>query len=346
MSSRGRGVGESAPRAARERRRRAPTPKRYEQGAPGWIDGPGDLGQLQRARIVSAMVDVVLERGISQATVAHVVTRSGVSRRTFYELFESREDCFMTALELAVQRGTARVAPAFSEGGSWLEQVRAGLRALLEFLDDEPGLGRLAIVDSLGAGAIALERRAHVVRAMVDAVDAGRRRVARDGARLTRLTAEGVVGAVLAVLHTRLLEGTRQPLVAMLGPLMGMIALPYCGPEIADREAIRPAPRRRPAAAPATVPLCDLGMRLTYRTVRVLLAIAADPGASNRGVADAAGIADQGQISKLLTRLGNLGLIENVGQGHARGEPNAWRLTASGEQVERTIRAQGVPAVL
>ncbi len=85
-------------------------------------------------------------------------------------------------------------------------------------------------------------------------------------------------------------------------------------------------------------------MRLTYRTVRVLVAIATVPGASNREVSDAAGVADQGQISKLLVRLERLGLIENVGEGHARGEPNAWQLTAKGQDVERTISRQAETA--
>jgi hypothetical protein len=44
----------------------------------------------------------------------------------------------------------------------------------------------------------------------------------------------------------------------------------------------------------------------------------------------AAGIADQGQISKLLARLHSLGLLENTGGDHAKGEPNAWHLTARG----------------
>jgi chromosome segregation and condensation protein ScpB len=81
-------------------------------------------------------------------------------------------------------------------------------------------------------------------------------------------------------------------------------------------------------------------MRLTYRTMRVLTAIAAHPGASNRQIADAAGVADQGQISKLLLRLHNLALIHNIGEGPTKGEPNAWTLTTTGEEVERTIREQ------
>jgi DNA-binding MarR family transcriptional regulator len=75
-------------------------------------------------------------------------------------------------------------------------------------------------------------------------------------------------------------------------------------------------------------------MPLTYRTSRVLAAIAAQPDASNREVADAAGISDQGQVSKLLARLENLGLIHNPGEWHV-GRRHKWRLTARGKRVER-----------
>ncbi|MGH2832303.1 MAG: MarR family transcriptional regulator, partial [Solirubrobacteraceae bacterium] len=91
-------------------------------------------------------------------------------------------------------------------------------------------------------------------------------------------------------------------------------------------------------------PLRDLQMRLTYRTVRVLLAIAAAPAKSNREVGAAAGIEDQGQISKLLSRLERLGLIENAGAGQVRGSPNAWELTGRGLEVERLVAVQGSAA--
>jgi AcrR family transcriptional regulator len=312
--------------------------------APEAANGRGDVVQLQRARIVSAMVDVVAERGVARSTVAHVVARSGVSRRTFYELFDDREDCFVAAFDMAVERAAARVAPAFGEGTGWLERTRNALRAGLEFLDDEPSLGRLGIVDALGAGPVALEHRTRVVNVLIDAIDRGRREP-KAAARLTRLTAEGIVGAVLAVLHARLTEREPRPMVSLLGPLMGLIVLPYQGRAIAEREAARPTQRRRPARPPAVDPLRDLEMRLTYRTVRVLAAIASISGASNREVSDAAGVADQGQISKLLVRLEHLGLIANAGGGHTRGEPNAWHLTPRGIEVERTISRETEQAV-
>ena len=57
-------------------------------------------------------------------------------------------------------------------------------------------------------------------------------------------------------------------------------------------------------------------------------------------IADAAGGSDQGQISKLLARLKALGLIENVGAGPVKGEPNAWQLTRKGHEVEQAIQVQ------
>jgi len=69
---------------------------------------------------------------------------------------------------------------------------------------------------------------------------------------------------------------------------------------------------------------------LTYRTLRVLAAIAEQPGASNRAIADAAGISDEGQISRLLRRLESRGWVQNTGEGHTKGMPNAWSLTPAG----------------
>jgi AcrR family transcriptional regulator len=340
--------------------------------------GRGGVAEIQRARMIAALVEVTRERGVGAVTVAHVVARSGVSRRTFYELFEDREDCFLAAFDLAVERAAQRVIPAFQGPGGWRERIRAGLGALLEFLDDEPGLGALCVVDALGAGPAALARRAAVVQVLIDAVDEGRSE-ATGSATPTRLTAEGVVGAVLAVLHARLaassgregptsragahanrahpgvgarpngarpngshVDGARPgaPMVALLGPLMGMIVLPYKGHAAAAREATRRGPRRRGPAQPQGDPLRDLDMRLTYRTVRVLQAIAAHPGASNRKVADASDVTDQGQISKLLARLDHLGLIHNTGESTARGEPNMWSLTTKGLEIQRTINRQ------
>jgi AcrR family transcriptional regulator len=298
--------------------------------------GAERVSEIQRARIVAAMTEVACERGVSNVTVAHVVERAGVSRRTFYELFDDRDGCFAAAFEEGLGRAAERVFPAYRAGGRWSERIRAALVALLEFLDSEPVMG-LLLVASPGAGARVLERRRRVLGEVILVVDGGREQ-SKAGIEPPPLAAEGVVGGVLSILHARLSGGNPGSLLELTGPLMGMIVLPFLGSAAARRELERPVPRQR-VAAPRSIgnPLRDLDMRLTYRTVRVLLAVATQPGGSNRQVADAAGITDQGQISKLLGRLHSLGLIENVGAGSMRGAPNAWTLTAKGWEIESAI---------
>jgi AcrR family transcriptional regulator len=306
------------------------------------------------------MGELVRERGPGAVTVAHVVARSGVSRRTFYELFTDREDCFLAAFDIAIARAAESMIPVYNVTGKWRERVRAGLQAALCFFDAEPELGYLCVVGALGGGDRALERRRRVVVRLVDVVHEGRLEGRAVKKCPERLVAEGLVGAVLAVIHARLVEQTARnakgstgatdsprqpkPLLSLLNPLMGMIVLPYLGAAASEREQRRPAPRARRPSAPRVDPLRELDMRLTYRTVRVLMAIDSlgGPGShpSNRQVATAAGISDQGQISKLLARLQSLGLIGNAGGDHARGEPNAWALTSRGRDVTRTLQAQ------
>jgi AcrR family transcriptional regulator len=291
--------------------------------------------------MVAAMVDVAAERGIANATVAHVVTRSGVSRRTFYEIFNDSEHCFLAAFDEAVARAGEYVISAYEQAGDgWREKVRAGLAGLLSFLDDQPNMGRLLIVESLGAGPAALARRGAITDQLIAAIDAGRNQI-KGSRQIPALTAEGIVGAVLAVLHARLIEPRHDPLIDLTSSLMGMIVLPYQGGAAAEKEITRPTPQPHDHSHhAANDPLRDLEMRLTYRTMRVLIAIGEQPGASNRDIGLQAGIEDQGQISKLLARLQRLALITNTGEGQARGAPNAWTLTTKGTEIQNLITQQ------
>jgi AcrR family transcriptional regulator len=319
---------------------RIDTDGRTLKRAPSGARASEQVADIQRARILAAMVEEVAERGVSNVTVSDVVTRSGVSRRTFYEIFEDREDCFLAAFDNAIAKLAKTVIPAYEQKSSWQTKIRSALTMLLEHLDREPGTGRLVIVETLGAGQIALERRRHSIAQIITIVDQGRKE-SKTGASAPPLTAEGAVGGALSVLHARLTEPNPRNLIELVNPLTSMIVLPYLGAAAARREIERPAPKPRPMRPPAARnPLQGLEMRLTYRTVRVLMAVAAHPGSSNRAVAGGAGIADQGQISKLLNRLHGLGLIDNASGTPARGEPNAWTLTERGWEVHAAISAQ------
>ena len=135
------------------------------------------------------------------------------------------------------------------------------------------------------------------------------------------------------MIREQMLDSDSGLLVELAPSLMPFLVAPYvASPELA---AVPASDRVGPMAA--VHPRRDLPIRVTHRTTRVLGAIETVPGASNREIADAAGLADEGQTSRLLARLERRGLIENIGLGQSRGEPNAWLLTSYGLRVVKSI---------
>ncbi|MEA2153696.1 MAG: hypothetical protein QOI18_1929 [Solirubrobacteraceae bacterium] len=302
----------------------------------------GRVTEIQRSRMLAATLEAVEEVGYARMTVAQVIGRARVSRKTFYDVFADREDCFLAALEQGVGQVGKLVHEAYERETVWRDGVRAGLAELLVFLDVEPALARMYLVEALGAGPRVLGRRAELLEELAEVVDRGR--FATSAVREPpEVAAEGVVGAVFAVLHTRALEDGEERFACLLGSLMNIVVLPYLGARAASRELSRPSPVVEHDQATSTRtqnrdPMAGLRMRLTYRTVRVLVVIGARPGASNREIAEHSGVADQGQISKLLARLARLELVENTGEGQEKGGSNAWHLTRRGARVERATR--------
>ena len=310
------------------------------------------LADLQRARMLSAMFDVVAQRGAGSVTVAHVVERSGVSRRTFYENFSDREDCLLASFERALTLASQRVIPAYESEKGWREQIRAGMVAFLAFCDEQPSVAGMLVCESQASGPRVAQRRTEILARLTRIVDEGREEGKAEN--LSPLAAEGTIGGVLAVIQARLLQAKPtqsahtqrahggKSLIALTNELMSMIVLPYFGAPAARRELKRATPVSSSEAIERTQlgdPFKEAGMRLTYRTVRVLMAAAEHPGASNRLIADTAEISDQGQISKLLARLQRAGMVTNTGLGAGTGAPNAWTLTPSGLHVTDSIRA-------
>jgi hypothetical protein len=214
------------------------------------------------------------------------------------------------------------------------------------FLDEQPEMRAILIVEPLRSGSRVSHRRAEVLARLGDAIHQGGLR----SDALPAVMGEGVVGAVFGVLHARLLREPESSLLDLLSSLTSILILPYEGAAAARRELERrgietfspgrkgPAGVKSPSRSADIArsdPLAGLNMRLTYRTLRVLSAVAATPGASNRAIGESAGTFDQGQISKLLARLEKLELIHNSAKHGRRptGEANAWRLTPLGARV-------------
>ncbi len=116
----------------------------------------------QRARLIDAMAHIVAEKGYGATTVADVVERAGVSRRTFYEQFADKEASFLAAYDagLAAVLAHIRQAAEADADAGWRERARSGVEAFLALLASEPAFARALQVEILTAGPAALDRRA------------------------------------------------------------------------------------------------------------------------------------------------------------------------------------------
>jgi AcrR family transcriptional regulator len=125
-----------------------------------------DTARGQRARLLSAMAEVVADQGFERATVTDIVAAAGVSRSTFYEQFSSKEDCFLEAYRHGVEvlLAEVRAAVAHAAGDGWRAQLRAGIRAYLRALAGEPRFARTYLVEIHAAGPAALRARAAAMR--------------------------------------------------------------------------------------------------------------------------------------------------------------------------------------
>jgi AcrR family transcriptional regulator len=304
--------------------------------------------EIQRTRLLAAAIRAIDELGYAKAAIADVTERAKVSRRTFYEHFDNGEACLQAAVEDIVAMVEHELDAAELEQLEWRERMRQGLWIILSFFDREPVLARVCIVQALRAEPRLLAEREALFARLSAEVDKGRLQGKR-AEGCTPLTAEGLIGAIFTILYKRVLSEEPEPLTALFGELMGMIALPYLGAAAARRERARPQPQPIPLGEQdglgserfATNPLQSIHMRITYRTMRVLESVGSTPGASNRQVGNGSGIQDPGQVSKLLARLEGIGLLTNSGKQAPKGAPNEWHLTPTGERVARSVGAYG-----
>ena len=225
------------------------------------------VDEIQRSRLLAAAAAVIDELGYEQTSVARITARARVSRRTYYELFGNREACLVALLDEVTGRVERELEAAGLEGLAWRERVRGGLWVILSFLDSEPVLARICVVQALHGGPGVLERREGILTRLAGVLDEGRREGSREE-ECTRVTAEGLVGGAFGVVYARLRGGDSRPLVGLLDELMGMIALQYLGARAAHREQRRPVPASRPAPARRVLahaekdPLDEVDMRL------------------------------------------------------------------------------------
>jgi AcrR family transcriptional regulator len=192
--------------------------------------------QSQRERLLDAMIRVVAEKGYAATTIADVTKAAGVSRTTFYELFEDKEACFLDAYDSMVDRLVRRVTAAYEgQDTPWPERARVGLAALLEALAAEPELARLAFVDVGSAGPAAQRRYRAAVQRFSPLFDEGRD-FAPGGRALPPNTSRMAIGGVTGLIAEELVAGRAKQLPDLLSDALFATLMPYVGPYAAARE--------------------------------------------------------------------------------------------------------------
>jgi len=174
----------------------------------------------QRDRLLHGMAETVARRGYAATPVAEVLKAAGVSRRTFYEQFADKEDCFLAAYEAFTARCAERVAASCRAAGeAWEESLADVYGALLRTLAAEPAFAHLAVVEVLAAGPRALARRDAALRRLARFIDAMHERA--DGvARPPRLVGQAIVGGMHELVYSQIVRGETERLPELVDDLL------------------------------------------------------------------------------------------------------------------------------
>ncbi len=184
----------------------------------------------QRERLIAGLAEAVAENGYTGTTIAHITSNAAVSRRTFYEHFSSKDECFTAAYNTVMTEMRRRVGDAFDKEEEWPNAVRAGIAAMLEFLATEPHLARLSMVEALVAGPVVVERYDAATQSLVPYFAAGRKGLSADFlAGLSPTTEEALVGGMVSLISRRIFADRTEELEALLPDLVEFTLTPYLG---------------------------------------------------------------------------------------------------------------------
>ncbi len=225
---------------ARKRREKASDPP--DDGAEGY---PPELARLppgrhglprefvthnQRERLIAGIAEAIAENGYSGTTIAHITRAAAVSRRTFYEHFSSKDECFVAAYDTVMTDLRERVSTAFDEEEEWPQAIKAGIDAMLTFLADQPNLARLCMVEALVAGPAVVERYDAAIQSFVPYFQEGRKgRPPEVLSRLSPTTEEALVGGMVSLISRRIIAGKVDDLEELLPDLVEFTLTPYLG---------------------------------------------------------------------------------------------------------------------
>lgn len=174
----------------------------------------------QRERLLDGMARTVAQQGYAATSVADVLRASRISRRTFYEQFADKEDCFLAAYDQIADRCTELVTAAFQGAASWSEGIERAIDAALALLAAEPDFARLGVVEVLAAGPRGLARRDATLRRFVEFIERGRAELDGAGTPPPALVGQAIVGGIYELVYSHIVRGDTERLPKLSGELL------------------------------------------------------------------------------------------------------------------------------
>lgn len=207
--------------------------------------------EVQRARMLEAMVEAVAEKGYARVSVADVIEGARVSRKTFYEQFANKEECFLAAYDAGVDGLLDQIDAAIKAPASgWLTATRHAVEVYLETMAARPGFARALLIEVLGAGPEALARRDLVQERFAAQLAEIHRRARADIPEIPELpphTFRAAVGAVNELVTAHLLAHEAETLPELTDAILDVHLALLVGRELATR-----LPERGYAARPSS----------------------------------------------------------------------------------------------
>jgi AcrR family transcriptional regulator len=192
----------------------------------------------QRDRLLAAVAPTMAEKGYAKLTVKDLIDRAGVSRRTFYQLFDDKLDCVFAAHHAAFSRLNNVIVDACAAEVEWADGVVAAIGGALEFATAQPDEMRLILVSSQ-ASEPALARRGRASHdQLAGLLRSGRRRHETAGTPLPSVE-QAIVGAAMSLVADRLLAGEVEGIPRLAPELAEIVLTPYLGAEAARQAAAR-----------------------------------------------------------------------------------------------------------
>jgi AcrR family transcriptional regulator len=191
------------------------------------------VAENQRQRLLNGVVEAVAEHGYNATTIAAITAAAKISRRTFYEYFESKEDCFLAAYEMIEAHVLDSMLAAPGAEEPWPDRVRARLAALLDVLARDAAVSRCFLIEPLAAGGEVVAR----YREAMGLVAATLRPEPAPSELDAEIRDQALIGGIATLIVRRLNSGGATRLPELLPDLTELALAPYVGRKEAKRLA-------------------------------------------------------------------------------------------------------------